>query len=285
MISRRKKNVFEQLISARMLKWAWICISFSILFIGSSLLLGEDGNLWPHALETIGVALLPIGTFMFIYELDTRTGYQRLVRDEFSAALSALAQKCGQCEDAGLLALHCERDNDFMLKSIKAAGKGNTIMILGTAAAHFADDDSVNEELMKARQRGMNIRILVLDPSCKSADVHEKLEKRAKGYVKKRLDATTDRFLENLDMSVTGEYGSLDIHKYDSLPKCFIFADDKFVYVGLYLNDCKGAASPHFLFKREGNMAKQFIKHYECLWKDSSPLESANPGRAPKIRR
>ena len=86
----------------------WLIIALAILFIGLGLLFLSNimlNPLWFKLTETIGISLLPIGSFLLIYEYGMRKEYQNLIRQEFDESLKELACRCGQCEKYGLISL------------------------------------------------------------------------------------------------------------------------------------------------------------------------------------
>ncbi|MGA7720821.1 MAG: hypothetical protein WCA84_06560 [Ignavibacteriaceae bacterium] len=248
----------------------WLIIALAILFIGLGLLFLSNimlNPLWFKLTETIGISLLPIGSFLLIYEYGMRKEYQNLIRQEFDESLKELACRCGQCEKYGLISLNIIRDSKLIENVFKNAKFGESISLLGVALADLLTYDS-KEALINAAERGSIIKLLYLNPYCEEAEKHSLVEGQGIDDVKQDIEKT-DKYLKKHKNKYPG---TLSINNYTSMPKHFILIYKDGVYIGNYLNGQRGNRCPHFMFSPNSPIAKKYISHFNKVWDNSTPI-------------
>jgi len=260
---RTLAELWELIVRQKM--WIW---GFGIIVVAILLLAVSSEFRWDHLIETFAVGLLPVGSFLLIYEYDTRKQYQQMVRDEFSGSLGELATKCGECERFGLLSISNRRDTKRIEDILRSAKSGETISVLGVALNNLAEFER-NELIMDAVTRGCAVRFLYLDPDSQEVAAHARDEARDQKEVFGDIAATASIWRSDQDKLHNPK--KFQVRKYSAAPKCFLIIHKQGVYVGLYLRGNRGNKCPHFLCAPDGMLAKQYIRHFEQLWDQAQP--------------
>jgi len=268
--SEGTQQTFRQHV-VKLKMWLW---GFGVLLVAVALLLWSQtisDPFWKHVLETIAVGLLPVGTFILIYEYDTRKEYQKMVRNEFQGVLHDMARRCGECEKLGLHSLSDKRDPEKLVEPFRTTAAGETISVLGVALADLTDFER-NREVLDAIRRGCKVRLLYLDADCQEARTHSLEEKRGPEEVTDHIKGTQGNWQNDKAKLPSGVRNLLAIKKYRAIPKHFLLIYPKGVYVGHYLRGRRGNESPHFLIAPGSVLAEQYITHFDELWKAGVPV-------------
>jgi hypothetical protein len=256
-----------------LIRLKWLLLGLIIL-VGAVLLIWrsqiEPSPLLSRLLETFGVGLLPISSFILIYEYGIRREYQRMVRLEFEQSLKELARRCGECERFGLLSLSEAREVDRLVEPFKTARAGDTVSALGVALADLVFFET-NEKILKAIESGCRVRLLYLDPDCDEAERHSTDECRAMGEVKDSIKAAESNWALDRKQISQAKLHLLEIRKYRARPKHFIMIQREGVYVGDYLQGRRGNRCPHFFFAPGSPIADKYVAHFEELWSHAVP--------------
>jgi hypothetical protein len=253
-------------------KRKWLIFSLVILSIGFVLLAYSSviqNSFWSRFIETLSIGLLPVGSFLLIYEYGIRKGYQNMVRREFDDALKDVSRRCGECEKYGLLSISATRRTQLLANSFDNAQKGDSISILGVALTDLTDFDR-HEKVINAITRGCSVRLLYLDPDCDDAEKHSLDEGRGANDVTQDIKKA-ERYWRKDIHDYASSY-NLEIRVYRSRPKHFILLHKNRVYSGDYLNGHRGNRCPHFLWSSESPIAEEYKSHFEELWKHSIPI-------------
>ncbi|MDO8683494.1 MAG: hypothetical protein Q7N50_08440 [Armatimonadota bacterium] len=250
-----------------LLRLKWLLWGLGILFVGVLLIwLGQTlSGLQSIFVETVGIGLLPIGSFMLIYEYGMRKDYQKLVHEELEAGLKVLEQQCSQCKKFGLLALNDKRESCNVVAPFEETKVGEVISVLGVALADLTAFDTV-ERILQAIQRGWRVRLLYLDPDCEEAKRHSLDEGRPQNEVAADIKGTENKWGSIINRLDQPSRGRLEIRKYRSDPKKFIMIHQDRVYVGDYLCDQRGNRCPHFLLEGDSPIAAKYKCHFEFIW-------------------
>ncbi|MCX6376175.1 MAG: hypothetical protein NTU88_09140 [Armatimonadetes bacterium] len=128
-MKKRKRENGVKLIE-RLVRLKWLLSGLGILFAAVVLVWLSQRAASPftsRVLETLGVGLLPIGSFILMYEYGIRREYQQMVGQEFGQALKELARRCGECERFGLISLSEKRESNRLVEPFHnaRAGEGN----------------------------------------------------------------------------------------------------------------------------------------------------------------
>lgn len=265
-----------------LIRWKWLLCGLGILatgigLIGLSQVLSE---LWSKFVETVGIGLLPTGSFILIYEYGLRKEYQKLVREEFDTVLKEFGRRCAECEKFGLLSLSEKRESCHIEKPFEKAKKGDTISVLGVALADLVDFDR-SEKILEAIQKGCKVRLLYLDPDCDEAIQHSLDEGRNRDEVTNAIKGTESIWRSSINSLPASSQQLLEIRKYRSSPKHFIMIHRDGVYVGDYLGTRRGNKCPHFLLRADSPIARQHVAHFENLWTHACVMKSVVTERTP----
>jgi len=261
-------SLFGRLLRMKM----WLCgigiILFAVLVILGSQNTKDD--FWKTFMETIGIGLLPVGSFILIYEYNTRRDYQELVRKEFQESLKEIAQRCGECEKYGLTSISDKRDPEILEQAFRQAKNEETISVLGVALADLTDFERYRDVKSAIVEKGCKLRLLYLDPDSKEAEVHSGEENREKDEVRDDIISAQNKW-SMLSRDLQERFPeSLTIKKYKSIPKHFLLINSNGVYAGHYLRGIRGNEGPHFQLAKGGILAKQLIAHFEEIWRTGS---------------
>ncbi len=227
--------------------------------------------LWIGFMDTIGVGLLPVATFLMIYEFDTRKAYQELVRSEFSEALSEVTAVCGDCHKSGLAALTDSRPKERLETFFSEAPNGSTLSVLGVALRDFLAV-ATEKAIIEAVRRGCNVRFLYLDPSSAAATTHSLNEGRAPDEVRDDIKGGENTWRRLKAEAQRINKGTFEGRKYDSIPAWFMLISPDGICVGPYLRKNRGNVCPHIAFKAGSLLEDRFRDHFESLWQTATPI-------------
>jgi hypothetical protein len=263
--TKSSNSLWTKIIRLRMWIWGFAILLIAIFLLYWSQSLNE--TLVRKFFETFAIGLLPVGSFVIIYEYNTKKEYQKMVREEFSVVLQNMARRCGECEKLGLLSVSEKRDTEVLIDPFKNASKGQIISVLGVALADLTD--FVRKDFVEhAIEKGCKVQLLYLDPECNEAQTHSLEEGRAFNEVTDHIKGTESNWA-TLHKKMVNENKLFEIRKYKSIPKHFMLISDQYVYVGDYLRGMRGNISPHYLFSADSILAKQYISHFRNIWKNA----------------
>ena len=260
-----KNGWIERLTRLKIALWACGIFIICLLMLYSTIWIQDP--FWIHFIETIAIGLLPVATFLLIYEYDTRASYQQLVREEFQKALFGLTAICGESQKYGLISLSDERPKRFLDDFFLTAAPNTTLKVLGVALTDFIDVRH-QDEIMAAIKNNCNVKLLYLNPDSNSAEVHSVNEGRPSGDVANDIrgrETTWPSILKMIGVKILAK-SPLQVKKYDCLPQYFMLISSESVCVGFYLHGRRGNKCPHFIFRKDSPMGRSFIAHFEKLW-------------------
>jgi hypothetical protein len=282
--------MMKAVLKRTILMWCFATGFASLVLVGASFEVATP--FWKHLLETVGVGLLPVATFLLIYEFDTRKVYQQLVSSEFSQAFSGFGAEfreafsgfgaefreafsglgaiCADCWKAGVISVDSLRPQEQVDSFFTTARQGSVLRLLGIALLDFIPVFK-QDELVEATNKGAKVRCLYLDPDSQAVQEHAKNENRAPEEV-----ANDIRTWENTSRAVqthVTKQGAFTVKKYSTLPKHFLLITEDAVCVGHYLAGSRGNKCPHIVLRRKKNpLAEQFVKEFDQLWDNAKPV-------------
>ncbi len=118
-------------------------------------------------------------------------------------------------------------------------------------------------DVLTCIQRGMNVRLLVMDPTSEFVTQREREENAAEGSIAQSILGLVE-WAEELNKS--SNKGKIKIKFYDSMTLDFYWRVDDEIYIGPYLLDVESQQTITYKFLKGGRGFKVYSEYFESLW-------------------
>lgn len=122
-------------------------------------------------------------------------------------------------------------------------------------------------DVLSCMQRGMNVRLLIMDPTSKFVAQRELEEKGAPGSISKSIIDLIE-WADKLNKE--SNKGKIKIKFYDCMTLDFYWRMDDELYVGPYLLEFESQQTITYKFNKGGKGFKLYSEYFESLWNNST---------------
>lgn len=122
-------------------------------------------------------------------------------------------------------------------------------------------------DVLSCMQRGMNVRLLVMNPSSMFIEQRELEEKASAGSIQKSILDLVD-WADKLNRE--SNKGKIQIKFYDCMTLDFYWRMDDELYVGPYLLEFESQQTVTYKYVKGGKGFKLYSEYFESLWNNSS---------------
>lgn len=125
-------------------------------------------------------------------------------------------------------------------------------------------------DVLSCMQRGMNVRLLVMNPESVFIQQREKEENAISGSISKSI-YDLKKWAEDLNRESAN--GKITIKFYDTMTLDFYWRVDDDIYIGPYLFNIESQQTITYNFRQGGKGFDIYSKYFETLWEDEEFCE------------
>jgi hypothetical protein len=149
------------------------------------------------------------------------------------------------------------------VKYVREAVKA--VDMLGVSLATIARSSNIGETIAEVSDRGVPIRVLIMDKDSPSARI-----RGAEEYGEETLFSELEAMSVVWD-SLTKDARTAEVRHYDARAANFFLRIDDARFLSFYPLGDSGANAPTFAFRRTGEAANYFQKRFDALWAATPP--------------
>ena len=249
---------------------AFLPIVLSVLFFGGA------ATVRAAPVLAGGVAVLITGLFAWVsisrkVEVLRReiSHGQRSMKDSISYDVAALKST----SSSGVEKVY---ENQGKLLADYASIVGQTkvrVDVFGATLISFLWNPDFENCTSNALRRGVNFRVLILDPTSDAVKSLLRQEQRTDESFARELKSSIERWqeLESKVRSLQG--GRMEIRTFDGVPSSFLMITDDRLFFAPYLHSVSIVAAPCFEVKaRAGIIYQTYRDYFEKMWMQSSTI-------------
>jgi hypothetical protein len=175
--------------------------------------------------------------------------------------LGRISLIAGQASDAGVSQIFGQRA-DIPTETFESLARlaTNRILILSYAMEFLADSPTFLEDLGFQAQKGLDVRILLGDPSGTSIIARDE-EESSEGSIPSRIQTTLIRARREMGSNFTGRIRLFDAPLYASI---YLFDNDAVICSSLFGQ--RGSRAPSIVARAPGPIFDSYFNHFEDLW-------------------
>lgn len=145
--------------------------------------------------------------------------------------------------------------------------KHNIKQLDGIAFGLKAFRSNRERDVLSCMQRGMNVRLLVMDPTSKFVTQREREESSTEGSISKSI---MDLINWADKLNNQSAKGKIKIRFYDSMTLDFYWRMDDEIYIGPYLLNVESQQTITYKYVKGGKGFDLYSQYFESLWNDTT---------------
>jgi hypothetical protein len=157
------------------------------------------------------------------------------------------------------------------------------IEILTAVSAPFFWNPDFESATLYALQRGVRLRVLLLEPNASVLKLLSRQEGRSADDYSDELRLTLRKWRELEDTAKRRKLtGAIEVRTYDDLPTAFFFIVDDLMFFAPYLHSSYRMSTPCIEATTNGFLSNSFKDHFESMWglsSDSFVMEDSHGSR------
>ena len=226
--------------------WKSLFAGSIIILVGIGLSIGgalAKTDLWESLLLGIGCSLVASGVVILVHDFFVeRCKVSVLDNWNIEQIYTIRAEINKNSEQELKVANHCLDAVAFGLRSFR--GKQSPRV----------------EEMLR---KGVNVRIITMDPNSQYANVRDVEESKAEGDTKKSIEELID-WANKLNKN--SKKGKIEVKGYNSMTLDFYWRIDDILYVGPYWYGVDSQQTITYRYSKGGEGFRQYSEHFESLW-------------------
>lgn len=215
-------------------------------------LLPQESKVLEAILLSAFSSLLVSGILDYILRKD----FVKIVREEAYSSIFEIIDAQSNIQSNGLRNVYNGLPYEKFLPKLKVAKEA---MILQT---FIPDTPSLLDEIRKMVSEGGKIRILVLDPESKMAQVRAESLGRSNAYIREGILTC----LEDLNALKKESPDGVEIKVYDTIPSISVYKADDMVFIGHYILGVHAVEGPQLELETGKYYADIIVEHFKKLW-------------------
>ena len=129
------------------------------------------------------------------------------------------------------------------------------------------------KDMLTCLQRGMNVRLLVMNPESDFIVQREEEESAAQGSISKSI---IDLLKWANDLNKQSKKGKIKIKFYNAMTLDFYWRMDDDLYIGPYMLNMESQQTITYKYIKGGRGFQLYSDYFETLWNDSTFCQAAN---------
>ena len=130
-----------------------------------------------------------------------------------------------------------------------------------------------SKDMLTCMQRGMNVRLLVMNPQSQFIKQRELEENASLGSISKSIESLLSWANE---LNKQSKKGKIKIKFYDAMTLDFYWRLDDDIYIGPYMMNIESQQTITYKFVKGGRGFQYYSDYFETLWNDPNFCQAAN---------
>jgi hypothetical protein len=239
----------------------FLCIGIILLLLNEFLFIKQDLIIFGTSTIIAGLIFLMAYQQNLQYEM-----YLERLKSINSSIIESM--EFSLVSNSGISKVYANQSKAFFEIEKFIADTKHSVDILGITLLTLLRTSDFEETTRSALNRGVNFRVLILNPNSNAAFYLAKQENRQIESFKNELLFAKEKWC-NFEGGMKG-LGSFEIRYYDSLPSVTLICTDEILLITPHLYTEQIFSSPTLQIKRQGgSLFDSYINHFDVIWSNS----------------
>lgn len=244
----------------------------TIVFYSSSRLSYADREL-TSVFQLFGSTLVISGAVLFIallIELRLIDHIDSTIHSqhrELEATLENLLTSYSSVSSLGVERVHWSQGEAISALPSLLSDTSSRFDILGISLLGFFRDPAVQKELAGAINRGVKVRVLLLDPSGELLSYYASQEGCRDDFLRLEIERSIG-FLKNISSPAESQFKSIELRFFQGFTSIAMLAGESSAIIELLLHRRSNSSPPQIQIRR-GTLYRDILQNFEELWETS----------------